>query len=72
MGIFNEDGDLNLYSEGEDPKATYIIDWKNITSVEDIKALLQPAITIVNCDYSSMTEEEVTLVSKLLDKKILK
>lgn len=72
MGIFNEDGDLDLYSEGENPKATYIIDWKNIKSVEDIKSLLQPAITFVNCDYSSMTEQEVMLINKLLNDKILK
>jgi hypothetical protein len=72
MGMFNENGDLNLYSEGEDPKAAYYINWDKVKTVGDIKALLSPAITIVNCDYSNMTENEVKLVNNLLDKKILK
>ena len=72
MSMFNEDGDLINYSDGENPNATYEVQWDNVKKIEDIKDLLKPIMTYMYANLSTISREEAIKLSTLLDKKLIK
>ena len=73
MGLFNNDGDLLNFSEGENPSEIYEVEWDNLHNAEDLLRLLKaiPNLTF-NVDFSGCTVEEGEVVLDLINKKILK
>ena len=73
MGLFNNDGDLLNFSEGENPSEIYEVEWDNLHNPEDLLRLLKaiPNLTF-NVDFSGCTVEEGEVVLDLINKKILK
>jgi L-rhamnose isomerase len=69
--MFDEEGNLTNYSEGEDPKVNLHVNWDKVTTVEDIKDVLKPIFQYMTMNLSDIDENTAKMVLTLFDKEIL-